>query len=201
MTHRLGAAADHRGGNPRLRTPGALYWLISQPLLRAVLGGDIARRDVQWIVPAGLPCLEVGSGGGFYTMELLRRLGPHSPLLALDPAPASLGPLRARAGSRIGLPLGAVAGSGLDLPVAGGSLGAVFFGYSLEEMPDPVRAIVEAARVLRPHGQLVIFLWRPVLSRARRRLITDALEDWFVPTRSHEGVQNLRLAYRRRAAC
>lgn len=180
-----------------------LYRLISQPALRAVLGWDVARRDMGWILPpAGLPCLEVGSGGGFYTIELARRLGRDGRLLALDPDPASLTRLRTQAAVRTGLPLlGAVAGSGLNLPLAAGRLGAVFFGYSLEEIPDPAGAIVEAARVLAPKGQLVIFLWRPVLSRARRRLITNALEDWFVPTRVHEGLQNLRLAYCRRDGC
>ena len=41
--------AGSRSGRWRWRTPAALYRLISTPVLRAVLGWDLARRDVRWV--------------------------------------------------------------------------------------------------------------------------------------------------------
>ena len=94
-----------------------------------------------------------------------------------------------------------VAGDGRALPFASASLDALLYSYSLEEMSAPATALAEAGRVLRPGGQLVLFLWRP-LARRRRRL-TSALaalarDGAFTPVRSHRGTQNLRLAYRKR---
>jgi len=177
-----------------LRTPSWAYGLISWPMLRAVCGWDLPDRDVRRWVPAvsvGM-VVEVGAGGGFYTAALRRHLGPGVRLVAVDLPAAQVARLRARLG------VAGVSGDGQRLPLRDGSVDVLFYGYALEELPDPHVAVSEAARVLRPGGQLVLFLWRPLLTGGRRGRLFAALERDFVLLRGADGPQNLRRAYRRR---
>ncbi|MFF4739362.1 class I SAM-dependent methyltransferase [Streptomyces sp. NPDC001262] len=177
-----------------LRTPARCYHFISHRTIRAALG-DRPRRDVRWI-PArpGTVCAEIGSGGGFYTAELARRLGPQSLLVALDPAAADT-PHEppAAPGARIAY----IAGDGCALPFATASLDALLYSYSLEEMPDARAALTEAERVLRPGGQVVLFLWRPVLHARRATSVLALCRERFEVVRAERGMQNLRLACRK----
>ncbi|GAA0348668.1 class I SAM-dependent methyltransferase [Streptomyces blastmyceticus] len=179
------------------RTPACCYAFISHPLIRAALG-DRPPHDVRWIAPAaGMRCAEIGSGGGYYTAALAAHLGPGSLLVALDPAAHDP---RARRGVGPGATTVHVAGDGCALPFASASLDALLYSYSLEEMPDQQAALAEAGRVLRPGGQLVLFLWRPVMGRRCRTsvLARRARDNGFALLRAHHGLQNLRLAYRKR---
>jgi ubiquinone/menaquinone biosynthesis C-methylase UbiE len=184
-----------RGG---WRTPAGLYRLISSPVLRALLGWDLPRRDVR-VVPhrPGTVCLEVGSGGGFYTKALKAHLGDQSTLIALDPSPHSVRTLQRQLDSVPGAQMSCLAGDGCRLPLEDDSADTLFYGYSLEEMPDPVLAIHEAHRVLRPGGHLVLFLWRPVFNRHRRRPVIAVLDSLFDRQHGAIGPQNLRLIYRK----
>ena len=94
--------AGSRSGRWRWRTPAALYRLISTPVLRAVLGWDLARRDVRWVPAVSGTCLEVGSGGGFYTGPLARHLPSSGTLLSLERHHGSLAALRSRLADRPG---------------------------------------------------------------------------------------------------
>jgi SAM-dependent methyltransferase len=189
--------AGSRSARWRWRTPAVLYRLISTPALRAILGWDLARRDVRW-VPAGAgTCLEVGSGGGFYTEPLARHLPPSGTLLSLERHHGSLVALRSRLAERPGPTLRQVCGDGTRLPLAAGSVDVVFLGYCLEEMPDPYRAVAEAHRVLRPGGRLVVFLWRPAITRRRRDPVLARMHELFDIERERFGPQNIRLCLRR----
>ncbi|MCD9144904.1 class I SAM-dependent methyltransferase [Streptomyces albireticuli] len=180
------------------RTPAFCYAFISHRLIRAALG-DSPSRDVRWIAPVpGTRCAEIGSGGGFYTPALAAHLGSGSLLVALDPAAHDP---RARRATGTGATTAHIAGDGLALPFASASLDALLYSYSLEEMPDQRAALAEAERVLRPGGQLVLFLWRPLMPRRRRASALTAPRpqgEGLVLVRSHHGLQNLRLAYRKR---
>lgn len=185
------------GKRRRWRTPEPLYRLISTPLLRAVLGWDLARWDVRW-VPAGPgTCLEVGSNGGFYTGALVRHLGRSSTVVSLETHHGSLVDLRRRLVDRRGATMRHVCGDGTRLPLADASVDVVFLGYCLEEMPDPYRAVAEAHRVLRPAGRLVVFLWRPAITRPRRAPVLAQLREIFEVERERFGPQNIRLCFRR----
>ncbi|MFI1967649.1 hypothetical protein BLA24_00370 [Streptomyces cinnamoneus] len=177
------------------RTPTRCYAFISHRLIRAALG-DSPPRDVRWITPGpGLRCAEIGSGGGFYTTALARHLGPGSLLVALDPAAHDP---RAQHGAGPGARTVHVAGDGCALPFASAALDALLYSYSLEEMPEHT-ALAEAERVLRPGGQLVLFLWRPLVGRHRTTALTHlARGGAFELRRADRGLQNLRLAYRKR---
>ncbi|MGA5135484.1 class I SAM-dependent methyltransferase [Streptomyces olivoreticuli] len=190
--------------NPSLhsgwRTPAPLYRLISSPSVRAVFGWDLPRRDVR-VVPrrTGTTCLEVGSGGGFYTSALKAHLGADSNLIALDPEPGSLNILKSRLDGVPGARMSYLAGDGCTLPLADAAVDTLFYGYSLEEMADPLGAVRAAHRVLRPGGELVLFLWRPAITRARRRPILELTDQLFERRASGYGPQNIRLRYRKPA--
>ncbi|MDD7920835.1 class I SAM-dependent methyltransferase [Actinomycetospora callitridis] len=186
-----------RAGRWRWRTPAALYRLISTPALRAVLGWDLPRWDVRWVPAEPGTCLEVGSGGGFYTGPLTRHLPSSATLLSLERHHGSLTDLRSRLADRPGPTLRQVCGDGTRLPLATGSVDVVFLGYCLEEMPDPYRAVAEAHRVLRPGGRLVVFLWRPAITRRRRDPVLARMHELFDVERERSGPQNIRLCLRR----
>jgi ubiquinone/menaquinone biosynthesis C-methylase UbiE len=74
-------------------------------------------------------------------------------VLATDLTPAML--RQAQAHARPGVELRVMDGMALDLP--DGSFDAAILHMVLEVIPDPVRCLSEAARVLRPGGRLAVF--------------------------------------------
>lgn len=74
-------------------------------------------------------------------------------VLATDLTPAML--RQAQAHARPGVEFRVMDGLALDLP--DGSFDAVILHMVLEVIPDPVRCLREAARVLRPGGRIAVF--------------------------------------------
>jgi phosphatidylethanolamine/phosphatidyl-N-methylethanolamine N-methyltransferase len=101
-------------------------------------------------------------------------------VLGIDLTPAMLG--RARGLARPGVELRVMDARRLDLP--DGSFDAVLLHQLLEVVPDPVRCLAEAARVLRPGGRISVFdkflpdegaraPWREALARALDLVFTS----------------------------
>ena len=89
------------------------------------------------------PVVDVGCGAGLL-MALLGRRG--MPVVGVD---VSANPLRLGAGAR-------VRADAVRLPFADRSFGGVAALYVLYHLPDPVQAIAECHRVLRPGGLLAV---------------------------------------------
>jgi len=113
--------------------------------------------------------LEIGPGTG----ANLRYYRPGTHLIAVEPNPHMHGPLAAAARRRgITLDLRVEGAEAIDLP--DGSVDAVVSTLVLCTVPDPVAALAEIHRVLRPGGQFVFLehvragVHHPVLRRVQR---------------------------------
>jgi ubiquinone/menaquinone biosynthesis C-methylase UbiE len=95
--------------------------------------------------------LEVGIGSGLnlalYPQEVREIVG-------LEPAHQLLGMAR-QAAERAGLKVPLIEGSAESIPLASGSIDTVVTTWTLCTIPDPVGALLEMHRVLRPGGQLL----------------------------------------------
>lgn len=173
-------------------TPPAMFKLISGGF-RTKFGNDDPERDVCWVPqePGGV-CVEVGTGGGYYTAALDRRLGPKATFATLDLSPEHV--LRVRDRSRAeGGSVHGICGDGTCLPFADESVDCLFYSYSFEEIPDTAGALAEIARVVRPGGTVVMFLWRPIARRRRTMHVIDArMAEHFDLGPSSRGPQNVR---------
>lgn len=90
-----------------------------------------------------------GAGTGL-DLPLLPRLHRY---VALDLTRAMLRRGRARTGQ---LDLAWVQGTSLDLPFCDAAFDAVILHLILAVVPEPVRALAETARVLKPNGQILV---------------------------------------------
>jgi SAM-dependent methyltransferase len=133
-TERIRAIYDRKGANLTPRDGG---WLI----------GD-ARA---WVASrARGETLEVGIGSG----RTLAHYPPEVRLTGIDPSPVMLGVARTEA-ARCGREVVLRVGDAMALDAQDRSLDTVVFCFVLCTIPDDRRAILEAARVLRPGGRLL----------------------------------------------
>lgn len=95
--------------------------------------------------------LEVGIGSGlnlpFYGEQIERLVG-------VDPSEALLRMAKRRARATT-IPIEFIARSGEALPLADASVDTAVFTFTLCTIPDPLKALREARRVLKPSGELL----------------------------------------------
>jgi ubiquinone/menaquinone biosynthesis C-methylase UbiE len=128
----------------------------------------ILEERTRWIPRAHGDVLEVGIGSGlnlaFYGTDVMRVTG-------VDPSPQLLAKARTRIGRT---PVDLVEASAELLPFDAHSFDSAVVTYSLCSIPDPVRALAEVRRVLRPGGELVFvehgLAPEPRVQRWQRRL-------------------------------
>jgi len=104
----------------------------------------------------GMTVLEAGPGPGTFTFEAARRAYPGGQVIAVDIQPQMLARLRARLE---GEAIDNVAPKLADvryLPLPDDSVDRALMVTVLAETPDPVRALTEIRRVLRPNGLLSV---------------------------------------------
>ncbi|WP_019588144.1 class I SAM-dependent methyltransferase [Deinococcus apachensis] len=110
-------------------------------------------------LPPGADVLDIGAGDG-RLLSLLRERGHRGRRVGMDPAP---GP-------------GLVAGTAEALPFPDASFDAVLLIRVLAHLANPMTALAEARRVLRPAGQLVVAAHGPDHLRETWRVLTGKEE-------------------------
>jgi SAM-dependent methyltransferase len=106
---------------------------------------------------AGEVVVDVGSGQGYLSLELVRAVGEAGEVIAVDPSPDMR---RAAASQCNGLAnVRILEGSATDLPLADASAARVASLQVFEYLEDIPSALAEIRRVLRPAGRLVVGDW------------------------------------------
>lgn len=126
---------------------------ISPHLLNYVMQLPLFKKQRKKVIPfAKGKILEVGFGSGlnlpYYNLEIL------DSLTALDPNPI-LGKYAKKRSKKYKLPYKAIELSAEKIPYTDNSFDTVVCTYSLCTIPDPVAAIKEIKRVLKPGGKFL----------------------------------------------
>ena len=146
----LGAALWWRK-NPSACPYGQRFWvqaphpIISRERLRSVLRPEPGER-----------VLEIGVGTGYYSLDLAEWVGPEGTLELFDIQQEFLDHVGRRAAERGLANLVHTQGDATALPYPDDSIDAVVLTTVLGEIPDPVAALREIARVLKPSGRLIV---------------------------------------------
>ena len=103
---------------------------------------------------------------GFYDKSKVNRL------VGLDPA-TLLNPIAQKRSKQAGVPVDFVAASAEEMPFSDASFDSLVCTYTLCSIPNPLRALREMKRVLRPSGKLVFAEHGCHLTRDIPSLIQD----------------------------
>lgn len=128
--------------------PSSLSWIVDNPLRRWDVRHALDRAG---LCP-GETVLELGPGPGAFTLEAARRVGPTGRLIAVDIQPAMIAQVEARARAAGVTNVETHVASAYELPLADESVDRAYLITVLPEIPDPVRALREIYRVLKPGG-------------------------------------------------
>jgi ubiquinone/menaquinone biosynthesis C-methylase UbiE len=146
----LGAALWWRK-NPSACPYGQRFWveaphpIITRERLRAVLRPAAGER-----------VLEIGPGTGYYTLDIAEWVGPEGRVEIFDLQQEFLDHTARRAAERGLANVFPTQGDATSLPYEDASVDAVVLTAVLGEIPDPVAALRQIRRVLRPGGRLVV---------------------------------------------
>lgn len=153
-------------------------YLLPHLVHRACRGAPMARQRELVVPMAEGDVLEVGMGSAlnlpFYDPARVRRLW------GLDPA-EEMAPWATAAAGGAPFPVELIRARGEEIPLASRSADTVVLTYTLCTVADPLTALREVARVLRPHGRLLfcehgvapdpgVRRWQELLNPAWRRL-------------------------------
>jgi len=128
-----------------------------------------AENSAAYLLPLlrpGLWLLDVGCGPGTITVDLARRVAPGH-VIGIDRAPDVVAQASALAGER-GIEADVCVGDAYTLPFPDAAFDVVHAHQLLQHLSDPVRALTEMRRVLKPGGVLAArdsdyacFAWAP----------------------------------------
>ena len=132
--------------------PEFLANLIDNPLRRRIQPPD--EMPLRHGLQPGMRVLEVGPGNGRYTLAAARWLGEAGKLVTVDIEPKMIERVLRRAQAEGLTNLEARVANVYELPFDEGSFDAVTMITVIGEIPEPVRAMREFYRVLKPSGRL-----------------------------------------------
>ncbi len=128
--------------------PASLSWIVDLPIRRRYMRPVLDRVGIR----PGETVLELGPGPGAFTIDAARRLGPQGKLIAVDIQPEMIAKLEERVRQAGLTNVEAHVASAYELPIEDASVDRAFLVTVLPEIPDPVRALREIHRVLKPGG-------------------------------------------------
>ncbi len=146
----LGAALWWRK-NPSACPYGQRFWVeaphpvITRERLRSVLRPQPGER-----------VLEIGPGVGYYTLDMAEWVGPEGTIEIFDLQQEFLDHTMGRAAKRNLANVVPTRGDATALPYEDGSIDAVVLTAVLGEIPDPLAALRQIRRVLKPSGRLIV---------------------------------------------
>ena len=142
----LGAALWWRK-NPSACPYGQRFWVEAPHPI-------VTRERLFYVMrpEAGERVLEIGPGTGYYTLDIAEWVGPEGRVEIFDLQQEFLDHTMRRAAERGLENVVPTQGDATDLPYEEGSMDAVVLNAVLGEIPDPVAALREIRRVLKPDG-------------------------------------------------
>ncbi len=137
--------------NPSACPYGQRFWVeaphpvITRDRLRSVLAPRPGER-----------VLEIGPGTGYYTLDIAEWVGSEGRVEIFDLQQKFLDHVGGRAAERGLANVLPTQGDATALPYANASMDAVVLTAVLGEIPDPVAALREIRRVMKPEGRLIV---------------------------------------------
>jgi ubiquinone/menaquinone biosynthesis C-methylase UbiE len=137
--------------NPSACPYGQRFWveaphpIITRDRLRSVLRPEAGER-----------ILEIGVGTGYYTLDMAEWVGPEGTIETFDLQQKFLDHVEVRAAERGLTNISPTQGDATALPFEDSSIDAVVLTAVLGEIPDPVAALRQVQRVLKPGGRLIV---------------------------------------------
>jgi ubiquinone/menaquinone biosynthesis C-methylase UbiE len=118
----------------------------------------VTRDRLRWILAPqpGERILEIGPGTGYYTLDIAEWVGAEGRVEIFDLQQEFLDHVGARAAERGLGNIVPTQGDATALPYEAASLDAVVLTAVLGEIPEPLAALREIRRVLKPEGRLIV---------------------------------------------
>ena len=113
----------------------------------------------------GLTFVDAGCGGGFFALPAARIIGKGGKLYGFDTNAEALSDLR-RLAAKEGLDnLELKTGNAEETVLCEHCADIIFFGLVVVHLQEPVKALENARKMLRPEGRVAVFDWKKKLTR------------------------------------
>jgi ubiquinone/menaquinone biosynthesis C-methylase UbiE len=109
----------------------------------------------------GMTFVDPGCGDGYFALPAARMVGPKGKVIAADINEEAIERLRQQAAEEGLGQLSAEVRAAEETIACEGCADFVFFGIDLHDFADPMKAIQNAKKMLRPSGKLVDLDWKP----------------------------------------
>ena len=143
------------------------------------------RKTLGPAVKPGMKIIDIGTGPGIIPIHLKRSF-PGASLIGLD---ISLNMIKtaSRHNKRLHNPIDLLVGNGLCLPFKSGSIDIIISFFALHHMEHPEKLLMEADRVLKPDGRLLIIDFRRDMPRALFILLDTIWQLFFLFSSGRRG--------------
>ena len=114
---------------------------------------------------AGQTFVDAGCGGGFFALPAARIIGKQGKLYGFDTNAEAITALRDLAATEGLDNLELKTGDAEETMLCDGCADIVFFGLVIVHLAEPIKALENARKMLRPEGRVAVFDWKKKLTR------------------------------------